>query len=323
MSPRMQWHRTINKGTLHLASLYYRREFSSATHHSIKLVSSLPTWDLNTFRKLAFDPAFPAQLPSSHTTSPPACQKWFLLHENPDGDPQAQQQKSELNYPFWHQHQDITVPIELTQTSHDGTKAFHRSDGALKVFLDHSSPLKSALPGETAQPTMRQLPSLYIAQCPLVDLPRSLQEDLPVPELVLKAGRGDIYNSSLWMGRPPTFTPLHKDPNPNLFMQLAGCKIVRLFAPEVGSAIFDAVQSQVGGRGNAAFRGEEMMQGNERKAFEEAVWGNERCELSDWKTLGTEARLGMGDGLFIPKGWWHSVRGVGIGMNASVNWWFR
>jgi len=30
-----------------------------------------------------------------------------------------------------------------------------------------------------------------------------------------------------------------------------------------------------------------------------------------------------GDALFIPKGWWHSIKSVGIGVTASVNWWFR
>lgn len=207
--------------------------------------------------------------------------------------------------------------------SPDGMKTFHRSEGPLRLFLDHSKPLTSAYPGETPQPTSLSPSSLYIAQCPLVGLPESLKADVPTPELVLKAGRGDVYDSSLWMGRPPTFTPLHKDPNPNLFMQLAGQKIVRLFPPETGCAIFDAVQSKLGARGNAAFRGEEMMQGQEREELEEVVWGIGKTELGIWRNMGFEANLSMGDALFVPKGWWHSVRGVGTGMNASVNWWFR
>jgi hypothetical protein len=125
------------------------------------------------------------------------------------------------------------------------------------------------------------------------------------------------------MGRPPTFTPLHKDPNPNLFFQLAGQKVIRLFSSEVGRAIFDAVQARLGGPGNATFRGEEMMQGQEREELEEAVWGDGSEGLKAWQVEGLEARLGMGEALFIPKGWWHSVRGIGAGMNASVNWWFR
>ncbi|RMD44720.1 hypothetical protein DV735_g392, partial [Chaetothyriales sp. CBS 134920] len=119
--------------------------------------------------------------------------------------------------------------------------------------------------------------SIYLAQCPLTSLPDVLQADLPTPELVLKAGKGDVYASSLWLGHASAataaYTPLHRDPNPNLFLQLAGCKEIRLLPPEVGDVLFDAVREE--------------------------------------------------EALFIPKHWWHSVKGVGGGVTASANWWFR
>ena len=62
-----------------------------------------------------------------------------------------------------------------------------------------------------------------------------------------------------------------------------------------------------------------MMQGEERRVLEKTVWGDEEVEGPD----GWEAELESGDALFIPKGWWHSVKGVGEGINGSVNWWFR
>jgi hypothetical protein len=93
-----------------------------------------------------------------------------------------------------------------------------------------------------------------------------------------------------------------------------------LFAPNIGLGIFDRVQEKIGGRASASMRGEEMMQGKEKQVLEEAVWGEGLDE-----ELGEcwEAELGSGDGLFIPKGWWHSIKGVGSGMTGSVNWWFR
>jgi len=119
------------------------------------------------------------------------------------------------------------------------------------------------------------------------------------------------------MGIPPTYTPLHKDPNPNLFVQLASSKRIRLFEPATGFKIFRDVQLRIGQHGSASFRGYEMMEGPERDALDEAVWG------STVKGEGYEAMVGPGDALFIPRGWWHSIKSVGNGVTASVNWWFR
>lgn len=163
--------------------------------------------------------------------------------------------------------------------------------------------------------------SIYLAQASLSDLPSSLLEDLPTPELVSKAGKGDVYDTSIWLGQAPTYTPLHRDPNPNLFVQLAGKKQVRLFKPDLGNAIFHHVQTSIGGAANATMRGAEMMEGAERTALEQAVWHPSSSAF--WALEGLQCEVGPGDGLFIPKGWWHSIKGVGQGMIGSVNWWFR
>lgn len=60
-----------------------------------------------------------------------------------------------------------------------------------------------------------------------------------------------------------------------------------------------------------------MMQGEERRVLEEEVW-DDRAGVG--KSGGWQAELEGGDGLFIPKGWWHSVKGVGDGMTGSVSW---
>jgi hypothetical protein len=163
-----------------------------------------------------------------------------------------------------------------------------------------------------------QLPGLYIAQAQIADLPQALQDDLPLPDLlrdIRKPGKVDIYGANVWMGTPPTFTPLHKDPNPNLFVQMAGKKKVRLLEPVKGKKVFDDVQRMVGASASAQMRGAEMMQGPERLALRDAVWG----ENAD----AHEVTLGPGDALFIPEKWWHSIKSAGVDFNASVNWWFR
>ncbi|KAH7319702.1 hypothetical protein B0I35DRAFT_450812 [Stachybotrys elegans] len=161
---------------------------------------------------------------------------------------------------------------------------------------------------------------VYIAQSSISDLPEPLQNDLPAPEFVRRAGKGDVYNSSVWLGTEPTYTPLHRDPNPNLFSQLCNSKIVRLLPPALGERLFFEVQSQIRQQASSRIRTTEMMEGKEREVLRHAVWDPE-VQLNELY----EAELADGDALFIPKGWWHSVKSKTSDgkLNASVNWWFR
>lgn len=293
--------------------------------------------------------------------------------------------RSELRTSFWSDFESTFVPLEVTtrrrrrqqqqqqssstasesgpeEDSNKGTdEDFQRIEAPLKALLAYlSRPLLSP-----AQAAAAPLPrshgdgddddevSIYLAQCDLSSLPESLQADVPLPHLLLRrptitqAIKGDIYASSLWLGRPPTYTPLHRDPNPNLFLQLVGMKTVRLLPPEVGDALFHEITSNLstmssaGGSGslatsNSKIRGEEMMVGAQKAAVHGAIWpsspsalppSSDRAGRSVYnqilETHGLETSLGLGDALFIPKGWWHSVKGVGEGVTASVNWWFR
>lgn len=68
-----------------------------------------------------------------------------------------------------------------------------------------------------------------------------------------------------------------------------------------------------------------MMAGPERIALDHAVWDMGSGDLDGFEVL-----VGTGDALFIPKGWWHSIKSFhdpnldgNPGISASVNWWFR
>ncbi|KAF4971108.1 hypothetical protein FSARC_1999 [Fusarium sarcochroum] len=191
-------------------------------------------------------------------------------------------------------------------------------------FFQFHAPLRlliKALAFNQVQSQEGQEPlELYIAQSSLTDLPPALQEDVPTPELVQRVGKGDVYNSSVWLGTEPTYTPLHRDPNPNIFCQLCSNKVIRLMAPRVGDILFSQVQRRIQKQSNSRIRTEEMMQGDEREALYDAVWGAGPLPTGTY-----EADLGPGDALFIPNGWWHSVKSKGTNghLNGSVNWWFR
>lgn len=276
----------------------------------------------------------------------PAYEKWFTLipvdrHEEESkrvkaGRPFSKKklellldvkEKRVLNMDYWGQFGETTVPLELTRTDQFGRGTFERFEGPLSMLLEHINSAKDSLT------------QLYLAQHSLLDLPGTLRDDLPTPTLIQNIGKGDIYASSLWMGTRKTVTPLHRDPNPNLFVQLAGKKTVRMFRPEVGRKLYEDVRAKLGkSPGMANMRGEEMMQEEEMKALEHVVWNFDKS--GDPNNKGVEVELKKGDGMYIPLGWWHAVRGKGSGPVVSVscsasmldeyangclqvNWWFR
>jgi hypothetical protein len=272
---------------------------------------------INIFREKYFRPEYPAILPRACFRVLPACDRWFTKPSSPGSSPT-------LNYNYLEQHADTSVPLELTHSSPplqklDGDSGQSAATDA--IFQRFHAPLSLFLDWTRSAPT--QSVHLYLAQCQVSDLPAALRDDFPTPDLVSQTGRGDIYDTNIWMGIPPTYTPLHRDPNPNLFVQLAGRKEVRLLSPDIGMRVFSRVRMDLGqsaGQGAAAFRSDEMMQGHERLLLEEAVWGNDLLGSPALlpQEVGYHVVLEAGDGLFIPKGWWHSIKGVGDGITASV-----
>lgn len=301
------------------------------------------------FRRQATTRAFPE--PDAAIRPPvslPALTAWF------DHD----DERGRLGFSeHFRKHLDHTVPYECIFNDGDGTvrkfmkwlestvktaegnelyKLLHRygfsqqSSNSKSEFIRFNAPLallNKAIEFNRHADQGKPLSGLYIAQAALSDLPHELQLDVPLPDLLTAPITPetpyvcDIYNSSLWLGLEPTFTPWHRDPNHNLFCQLAGAKRVRLLPPKAGSRVFRKVMENLGNpSASAAIRGEEMMQTTEREAWREAVWGPGAPHFM------LEATVNAGDMLFIPKGWWHSVQSTGGergALNVSVNWWFR
>ena len=272
------------------------RALSSSSHqwrwHQLR---NLDYASVENFQQQCFLSAAPATLRGAFKEIP-AKEKWFS-HSGA---------ASSLQREYLQPHEATLLPMELTRKSGKEV-TFNKADAPLSLLLRWENVSNS-----------EDFCRLYIAQAPLVSLPEELQMDLPVPQLVSKAGKGDVYDANLWMGFSPTYTPLHKDPNPNLFVQLAGSKNVRIMAPEKGEAVFSSVQRTLGKAASASFRENEMMQGQERELLERFVWGESSESDVEGIPFGFEAELREGDGIFIPKGWWHSIKGTSTGIIASV-----
>ena len=242
-------------------------------------------------------------MPEGYFHDLPAIHKWFTESRIYDSSVAA------LDYSYLQPFERTVVPLEFTRLRNQPTDdaIFLRADAPFHIFLSWAAHANSDT-----------LERLYLAQASVSTLPGKLKNDLPTPDLVTQAGKGDIYDMNIWMGVAPTYTPLHRDPNPNLLVQLVGQKIVRLLAPEDGQKVFTVVQESIGRTASATFRGEEMMKGEEKALLEARVWADNSNQLGIADPAGFEVRLGRGDGLYIPRGWWHSVKGIGSGMTASV-----
>ena len=268
-----------------------------------RTINELEDATVNTFRNESFKPSLPCILPRQSFARLPAIGKWFQRSLGVS-------EKVAMNLGYLDRFGHAMVPLEFTQlpsleTSGPMKHDFMRSKAPFSLFLEWTQHVEP-----------NTLDRLYLAQASFADLPQGLVDDLPAPELATKVGKGDIYDTNLWIGISPTYTPLHRDPNPNLFVQLAGSKTVRVIEPEVGQEVYAHVQRILGKSGSAAFRGEEMMQGDERSLLEEQIWDDTAESARSF--IGYEAKIGSGDGLFIPQGWWHSIKGTGEGITASV-----
>lgn len=323
---------------------------SSASRGLTVLPVQTMRWDttadnIQSFKQGAFAEKKPVIFRKNHgspTTSIPALDKWF---EGPSLGSTGARGSLSRHLEEFHQ---LPFPYELVGASEESLQAINSFCESLVASQDmgdqivagilHSTvagssgarffqlfaPLKllhKALEfNQLRRSSGESTVELYIAQSLLADLPRELLQDLPIPKLVLEAGKGDIYSSSIWLGTEPTYTPLHRDPNPNLFCQLYNQKVVRLLPPQLGEQLYLQVQIKLRLQGSSRMRGTEMMEGEEREILQEAVWQPEK-PIEEM----CEAELDAGDALFIPEGWWHSVKSKGAlgDLNGSVNWWFR
>jgi hypothetical protein len=268
-----------------------------------------------------FDPALPTRF-KNFFKDMPACENWHernatevwevpaVARRRPTKNPGNILLATKLNMEYFQQYNDLIVPLEMTTWGPEGIKSFDRFEGPFSLLLAFIVENKDSMK------------RLYLAQHSLDDLPQALRDDVPTPADFLKkiGSRGDIYGSSLWMGKSPTRTPLHRDPNPNIFVQLAGRKTVRLLGPEPGKELFERISKEFGAQGgSSSMRGEEMMQGEAMQAIERAIWNDQDVQEGLEPTRGLEITLRKGDGLYIPLGWWHAVRSSGSGPNVSVS----
>ncbi|EPQ52374.1 Clavaminate synthase-like protein [Gloeophyllum trabeum ATCC 11539] len=143
----------------------------------------------------------------------------------------------------------------------------------------------------------------YVSQLNIDEIP-PLKADvqLPIPHAPDLAAP-----PNLWIGSADTYTPIHRDIlGHNLLFQVLGSKVVRVFPPSEKPFLYISEEPWLRNTSLIPFD----------HGFDADRWPRFREGVKVWY----EATIEPGDAVFIPKGWYHSVRA--LEESISVNSWF-
>ncbi|CAD6193358.1 unnamed protein product [Caenorhabditis auriculariae] len=142
----------------------------------------------------------------------------------------------------------------------------------------------------------------YLAQHRLLDQVPSLRKDIPTPDISLANDDSCAVDVNLWIGPSGTVSPLHTDPRHNMFVQIRGSKTLRLVAPKDSEGVYPI----------------EGMLSNTSQVDAENPSLEQHPKFGDVEVF--DGIVEEGDGILLPKGWWHYLRS--ISPSISVSFWF-
>jgi Cupin-like domain len=149
----------------------------------------------------------------------------------------------------------------------------------------------------------------YLAQHPLMEQMTVLRDDIALLDVFSASPK----ETMMWVGTGGTRTPLHFDSYDNLFVQVVGCKYVRLYAPDQTPKLYVSHEES----DDSLLLAKLARQGNMSPLD---------CEQEDFvkhsmaaDAFFTDVVLEPGDCLLIPAQTWHYVRSLTT--SISVNFW--
>ena len=145
----------------------------------------------------------------------------------------------------------------------------------------------------------------YLAQHQLFEQIDEMMEDILLPEVCCESGPAHV---NAWIGTGGTRTPLHFDSYNNLFVQVVGCKYIRIYDQKETCNLY-------------------VIRGRDASYARQGNMSAVDCEKEDYSlhpmaecAKFNEVVLYPGDCLYIPAQTWHYVRSLTVSM--SVNFWW-
>lgn len=171
----------------------------------------------------------------------------------------------------------------------------------------------------------------YLAQHNLLRQIPSLRADIAIPDYCYispeNPGSQDSESESdpsepllnIWLGPANTVSPAHTDPHHNILVQIFGKKYLRLYAPDQSEKLFPKGKGADGvDMSNTSGIPWKWVEGldDDTELTEEGKEKKRMFQSAEY----VECVLEPGEGLFIPRGWWHYVRSLSASCNVSF-WW--
>lgn len=240
------------------------------------------------------------------------------------------------------------VPVEIGQSYHD--EDWKQEMMPFKDFVKKYIPLEGdEAEGETG----------YLAQHDLFKQIKQLRSDVVKPDYCytdIEGAKDDIdgvgvddldgtsedflmpeIHQNIWFGGR-TVSPLHHDPYHNILCQVHGAKYIRLYSPEHTSQLYPRSYQEpaphlrskaTGGKTDSGHEGAQQETIDMSNNSSVDVYAMQLSPDEDWdekwpgisKVPYLECVLEAGEALYIPKGWWHYVRGSSA-TGISVSFWW-
>lgn len=148
---------------------------------------------------------------------------------------------------------------------------------------------------------------LYVLKSNLDELPE-IKDDITLPDFSQALNHME-HSAHLWIGQSDTHTSLHFDEYDNIFLQIYGEKSILLFPPKDSPFL------------NPCKPNKETGLRNIHRSHISCTDMLDHVNHPSNRTTPYHVHVQPGDALYIPKGWWHEVRGLSK-PTISVNYWF-